>query len=320
MDRDNPEYPDWRNNEHTMSVDLPLVSIITPSLNQGKFIEETISSVLNQDYPNIEYIVMDGGSTDGTLDILKKYGDRITWFSEKDNGQTEAINKGLRLARGEILAYLNSDDTYLPGAVGTAVNYLTSEHPESKFMYGEGYHISAEGEIIERYPTEPFNLERLAETCYICQPTTFWKREVIDTVGLFDAKLHYAMDYEYWIRIAKKYGTLSFCQKYLANSRFYADTKTMSRRFEVHAEILKVIRKYYGRGHVPSTWIYAYAQAFMERAISRDSKAKIFVFILGMTALSALTFLRYNYTLPFSEFRRWEKWYADSVSHPGLRR
>ena len=97
----------------------PLVTIVTPSYNQGRFIEETILSVLNQDYPSIEYIVMDGGSTDQTLDILRKYTGRLTWYSEKDKGQSDAINKGLRLAKGEILAYLNSDDTYLPGAIHT---------------------------------------------------------------------------------------------------------------------------------------------------------------------------------------------------------
>src|SRR5690606_33014626 len=95
----------------------PLVSVVTPSYNKGKFIKETIESVLSQDYPNIEYIVMDGGSTDETVDILKSYGDRIAWISEKDDGQADAVNKGIARARGEIIGWLNSDDTYLPGAV-----------------------------------------------------------------------------------------------------------------------------------------------------------------------------------------------------------
>ena len=188
----------------------PLVTIVTPSYNQGRFIEETILSVLNQDYPRIEYIIMDGGSTDQTLDILRKYTGRLTWHSEKDNGQSDAINKGLRLAKGEILAYLNSDDTYLPGAITRAVRYLTAKNPDSPLVYGEGYHITAEGTIIERYPTEPFDFQHLAETCFICQPTTFWKRDVMETIGLFDENLHYAMDYDYWIRVAKHYGTLGY--------------------------------------------------------------------------------------------------------------
>ncbi|MDD1682673.1 MAG: glycosyltransferase [Methanoregula sp.] len=295
--------------------ELPLVTIVTPSYNQGRFIEETILSVLNQDYSNIEYIVIDGGSTDQTLDILRKYDGRLTWFSEKDKGQTDAINKGLRLAKGEILAYLNSDDTYLPGAISRAVRYLTSENPDSSFVYGEGYHITAEGKIIGRYPTESFDFQHLAETCYICQPTTFWKRGVMETIGLFDDSLHYALDYDYWIRIAKQYGTLGHINDYLANSRFYRETKTLSKRVEAHAESLNVIRNHYGTGNVPSTWIYAYAHMYMDRLISRDTKAKNGLFIMGMTMMTVLKFLQYNHAIPLSEFKRWKEWYLDSLFH-----
>ena len=127
----------------------PLVSIVTPSYNHGRYIEETIQSVLNQDYPNLEYLVIDGGSSDNTVEILKKYEGRLTWISEKDRGQADAINKGFRMANGEILAWLNSDDTYLPGAVQHSVRYLEA-HSEVAMLYGEGYHIDAEGEFIER--------------------------------------------------------------------------------------------------------------------------------------------------------------------------
>jgi glycosyltransferase involved in cell wall biosynthesis len=291
--------------------ELPLVSVVTPSLNQGRFIEETILSVLNQDYPHIEYIIMDGGSTDQTLEILWKYKNRLTWFSEKDKGQSNAINKGLQLAKGEILAYLNSDDTYLPGAITQAVRYLTLENPDSPFVYGEGNHIAAEGTIIERYPTEPFDFWHFAETCFICQPTTFWKREVIEKIGLFDENLHYAMDYDYWIRVANQYGTLGYINKYLANSRMYRETKTMSKRVEFHEEILNVIRKHYGKGKIPPTWIYAYAHYYMDRLVSRQTRLNNEFFIIGITIIAILKFLQYNHTIPISEFKRWKGWYLD---------
>jgi glycosyltransferase involved in cell wall biosynthesis len=295
--------------------ELPLVTVITPSYNQGRFIEETILSVLNQDYPNIEYIIMDGGSTDQTLEILWKYKDRITWYSEKDKGQSDAINKGLRLAKGEILAYLNSDDTYLPGAITRAVLYLTSENPDLPLVYGEGYFITAEGTIIERFPTEPFDLRYLAKTCFICQPATFWKRDVLETIGLFDENLHYAMDYDYWIRVAKHYGTLGCTHEYLANSRVYPETKTMSKRFEAHAEILNVIRTHYDNGNIPSTWIYAYAHFYMDRLVSRKTFPENAVFMLGTTIIAAIKFLQYNHTITVSEFKQWKKWFVHGLTH-----
>jgi glycosyltransferase involved in cell wall biosynthesis len=133
----------------------PKVSIITPSFNQAGFIERTIQSVLSQDYPNIEYLVIDGGSNDETLEVLKKYEGRLQWISEKDSGQSEAINKGYRMATGEILTWLNSDDTLLPGAVSKAVAYF-DEHPDVMMIYGEGYIIDENDKVKQRFPfTEP---------------------------------------------------------------------------------------------------------------------------------------------------------------------
>src|SRR5688572_25596277 len=147
----------------------PLVSIVTPSYNQGRYIEETIQSVLNQDYPNLEYLVLDGGSTDETLEILKRYEGRLVWISEKDRGQADAINKGFHLAKGRILGWLNSDDTYSPGAIRKVAQYFQT-HRDVGLLYGEGYHVDTAGKIIERYNTEPFNFHRLGEICFICQP------------------------------------------------------------------------------------------------------------------------------------------------------
>ena len=179
----------------------PRVSIVTPSYNQEQFIEETIRPVLLQGYPNLEYVITDGGSTDGTIEILRKYGDAIFWLSEPDEGQSDAINKGLHMARGEILAYLNSDDTYMPGTISTAVAYF-QDNPDVDMVFGDcniiDEHSSVQGLIL----TKEFDLTRLLRTDFIPQPTVFFRRQVLDTVGFFDARLHYAMDYDLWLRVA----------------------------------------------------------------------------------------------------------------------
>jgi glycosyltransferase involved in cell wall biosynthesis len=234
--------------------DYPLVTVVTPSYNQGKFIKETIESVLSQDYPNIEYIVMDGGSTDETAEILKSYNDRIQWVSEKDDGQADAVNKGVLRAHGEIIGWLNSDDTYLPGAVKHAVEFLMA-NPDVGMVYGEGYYTNENGEIIDRYPTESFDYDRLAQNCFICQPTAFIRKSVLESVGLLNKDLHLCMDYELWMRIGKDYN-IAYIPYFFATSRMYEDNKTLSRRKEVFTEIIQTVREHYG--YVPISWVYGY--------------------------------------------------------------
>ncbi len=275
---------------------VPKISVVTPSYNQGQFIEETIKSVLSQEGDFfIEYMIMDGGSTDDSVEVIKKYdrllkekkwplkcrGVEYSWVSEKDKGQTDAVNKGFRAATGEILGWLNSDDTYLPGAFAKVVEYFGT-HDDVMMAYGEGYYISKEGDIMERYPTEPFDIKRLAETCFICQPSVFMRRDVPDEAGYLDDGLNYCMDYEYWIRIAKKGLKIGFIPEYLANSRLYAETKTMSRSFEVHKEIVRSIKMHYGR--VPNSWIYGYACSQAERwlKMDKDLKNRLFLFTVRL--------------------------------------
>ena len=288
----------------------PLVTVVTPSFNHGRFIRETIESVLGQGYPNIEYLVMDGGSTDGTVAILRGYGDRVRWVSEPDRGQANAINKGWRRARGSILAYLNSDDTYLPGAVERAVERLHAE-PDAALVYGEGYHVDEAGQIIERYPTEPFKLARLEETCFICQPTVFVQHDVVERVGFLDESLNYCMDYDLWIRAARL-GRFAYIPEYLATTRLHAGTKTLGQRARVHAEIVRTVYRHFG--HVTPNWVYAYAYAVLD-SWARGTPVADARFRLALIAVSFATFLRYNRRVPAAEFVRLGGWLRS-----GLRR
>jgi glycosyltransferase involved in cell wall biosynthesis len=217
----------------------PLVSIITPSFNQGRFIAETIESVLGQTYDNIEYIVMDGGSTDETLEVLKRYEDRLRWISEPDSGQSDAINKGMALAKGEILAYLNSDDLIEPEAVAQAVAFF-SQNPDADMVYGEAVYIDEESRVTGDYPTKSNPRDSLVYDCVICQPAAFWRRSVARRLGPFDEALHYAMDYEYWLRMRKADAMMVHLPVPFARSRLHSKAKTISQRGKVFPEIFEI--------------------------------------------------------------------------------
>src|SRR5437773_10477182 len=202
----------------------PLFSVVTPSYNQGRFIRATIESVLSQDYPNVEYIIMDGGSADETASVVKDYASRLTFISEKDRGQTHAINKGFKRAHGQLLAYLNSDDVYLPGMIRMAIQGF-QKNPNAGAVYGEGYLIDSEGKISSRFPyTESFNLWKLVYLSdYILQQTVAFRREALDEVGELDESLHYTMDWDILIRIGMKY-PLEYIPEYMACLREYSTT------------------------------------------------------------------------------------------------
>ncbi len=235
---------------------LPLVTVVTPSLNQGRFIGDTIESVLGQDYPNVEYLVIDGGSTDGTLSLLRTYAGRLQWTSGADRGQAAAINAGWRRGRGAILGWLNSDDLYLPGAIRRAVSYL-GEHPDAGAVYGEAHHTDERGRVLARYPTEPFDPPRLRATCFICQPTVFLRRAIVEQVGYLDESLDFCLDYDLWIRLARitRFGRLP---DYLAATRLHPGTKTLGRRPEAYDETLRMLRGHFGFVH--PRWFLSYAK------------------------------------------------------------
>ncbi len=208
------------------------ISIITPSYNQASFIERTIISVLEQNYPEFEHIIIDGGSTDNTLNILKKYK-HLKWVSEKDKGQSEAINKGFRKATGDIIAFLNSDDTYSKGSFFMVNEYFIN-NPDKKWACGKCRIININDVEIRRYITLYKNLllkrytyKNLLKENFISQPAVFWKRELIEEIGYLNENEHFCMDYEYWLRIGQKYDAGIICY-YLSNFRYYPSSKSGS--------------------------------------------------------------------------------------------
>jgi len=293
-------------------VQTPLVSIITPSFQQGSFIERTLESVRLQDQGSlagrIEHIVMDGGSTDGTVQILKQWRGRLTFRSGPDGGQSAAINAGLALARGEILAYLNSDDVYYAGAVAAVVEAFERD-PAVDVIYGGGNHIDPDGAVIGRYPTEEWTLERLKVTCFLCQPAVFFRRRVLERFGALDPTLHYCMDYEYWLRLGMDGARFAYLPKVLAGSRLHDDAKTVRAQVEVHAEINEMLRQRLGR--VPESWLWSYAHALLDRR--GVARARSPLYLSRALLLTTIAALRWNGLPPWSLLRLmvsrlWRAW------------
>ena len=230
---------------------LPCITVITPSYNQAPFIERTIRSVLDQGYPNLEYIIMDGGSTDGTVEILRKYESQLKWSSEKDKGQADAINKGIQMATGDIIAYLNSDDVYEPGAL-MRVGGFFREHAEAMWVTGRCRIIDEQDREMrsaitayKNFLLRHFSYSLLLVTNPVSQPATFWRRQVMDELGFFDKNEHFVMDYDYWLRIGKRY-PVAILDDCLASFRVYTTSKTSSSYLRSFREELEVAKRYSG--------------------------------------------------------------------------
>lgn len=225
---------------------LPKISLITPTLNQAQFINQTIQSVLSQQYSDLEYIVMDGGSKDGTLKILNKYNKDLKWFSEKDRGQSHALNKAITMASGDIIGYVNSDDYLLPGSLNKIADFFV-KNDNAYWVTGkcriidENEHevrkiVTAYKNIFLKY-FRNMNTNLIVQ--YISQPATFWRRSILKKTGYFDEKLYYDMDYDYWLRMWQKY-KLYFIDSYLASYRIHKDSKAMMspiKQFEIEYDL-----------------------------------------------------------------------------------
>lgn len=245
------------------------ISVITPSYNQGSFLPATIESVIGQagDFC-IDYIIVDGASTDDSVAIIRRYairmengewpircrGVRFRWFSEKDRGQVDALMKGFGVAEGTILAWLNSDDTYLPGALQTVAAFFRDQ-PETGLLYGDAHYCDAAGTVIGSYRTEAYDFQKLAWFNFICQPATFFRKDVWEEVGRLDAGLHYAMDYDLWIRIGSRF-PCHYVPEFLATYRLHEASKTVrdATLYENSEEALHVAIRYFG--WAPLTRVY----------------------------------------------------------------
>lgn len=232
---------------------LPTVTIVTPAFNQADFLRDTIESVLSQDYPNIEYIVLDDGSTDETPNILASYADRFRWESHVNMGQTATINKGWSMTTGEIITWLNSDDTfYDPTSVRQAVEYL-ADRPDVGIVFGDSMYTEADGTELE--PTRPvvgFTYEKMVRSCEnsIPQPSAFVRRAVIEKVGDLDAKYYYFMDWDLWIRAGIYFG-IEHVDAIWSTYRLHADSKTVAQSKKAAPELEYMYKKFFAREDVP---------------------------------------------------------------------
>ena len=232
-------------------------SVIIPSFNQGRFIGRTIESVLAQDHVH-EVLVLDGGSTDETLDVLAGYGTRIRWWSGKDGGQADAVNRGLERSEGEFIAWINSDDTYAPGALAHVAGIFAAGDA-IEVVYGDGDHVDENDRFIEPYPTADFAVSALRDGCFICQPAAFFRRSVVVRHGGLRPSLRYCLDYEFWLRLAAAGVTFERTPMLLAHSRMYAANKTMGERLHAYFETADMMIR--SIGYTDGQWVENFANA-----------------------------------------------------------
>jgi glycosyltransferase involved in cell wall biosynthesis len=274
--------------------DLPLVSIITPSFNQAEFLERTIISVLTQTYPNIEYGIVDGKSTDSSLEIIKKYSEKLSWFiSEKDRGQAEAINKGFVRAKGEFIAWLNSDDEFLSGAVDAAIKVF-KDNPQAVIVHGDVLAVNADNRVINRISYRDWGLPGLMRFQIIGQPAVFMRKSMLDKAGYLDPSYHLLLDHQLWLRLGQMGGIVHIREPW-AMARFHEHAKNIVLAAQFGDEAKRIVE-----------WMPT--QMGLQDAYRRDEKA----IQAGAFRLSARYLL--NADLPRKAFA--EYWLSLKL-HPG---
>lgn len=234
------------------------ISVITPTINQGKFIERTVQSVITQEFVAMEFVVMDGGSTDNTIEVLQKYENSLTWVSEKDLGQAHALNKGIMRTSGDIIAWLNSDDIYYPGTLKRVQDFFAA-NPLVDVVYGNAYQIDVNDKVIDSYPTKPWSSERIKVECFLSQPAAFFRRRAIDKYGFIDENLHFCMDYEFWLRLSLAGAKFAYLPEVLSGARIHPAAKSSSHYLPAHFEAINMLQK--RLGYIPSEWIVNYSTA-----------------------------------------------------------
>ena len=289
------------------------ISIVTPSFNQGKYIERTIESVLSQNVPGLEYMLMDGGSTDGTLSVLERRGDMFYWISEPDRGPADAINKGFRRASAPILGWLNSDDIYYPGALALVLDFF-EKNPDVDVVYGDADHIDENDRFIEKYPTEDWNWERLQQTCFISQPAAFFRKRVFDDFGPLRVGVR-CMDYEYWLRLGKSNVRFVHMPRSIAATRLHKEAFSIAGRVAGHKEINDFTRRHLSR--TPDRWLFNYAHAIAESRGYDRRRPISFISVLVFCSIYAA--IRWNGKVSRNMIKIIAGWIRDQLT-PAIRK
>jgi glycosyltransferase involved in cell wall biosynthesis len=244
---------------HPGGAGWPTITVITPLYNQADMLEDCIVSVLNQEYPRLEYGIVDGGSTDGSIDVVRRYANKLAfWMSEPDHGQADALNKGFRRATGELVCWLNADDFFYPGALEAAAEAYIAD-PDASFYFGNGFRVDRSGsKVAEFFPGGRVHFVRealLFGLNYILQPSTFIRRAALERIGFLDATLHYGFDTDVWLKLSalRRPSAINKC---LAASREYADTKTATGSFERAEELRRIAERHAGPAATPGSICY----------------------------------------------------------------